>query len=99
MFLRIFGRIVGYILPWESIIGVLLEIAVRLLQDWLSGKPFTKKAKYFVMGVYVFAEGIGEELALDTRTTIDDDSIKHVKTLCQQIAGEQNFKLPIVEEL
>lgn len=99
MFLRIFGRIVGYILPWETIVGVLLEIAVKLLQDYLHGKPFSKKAKYFTMGAYVFAEGIGEELSLDTKTSIDDDSIKHVKTLCQQIAGEQNFKLPIVEEL
>jgi len=99
MFKKILSWVVG-MMPWETVVGYLIEMAVNLLSQWLnSGQPFTKKAKYFTMLVYVACEGIGEELAADSRTTVDDKAIVEAKRLCEQLAVVQAFKLPDVQEL
>jgi hypothetical protein len=51
------------------------------------------------MIIYVAAEGLGEELALDTETPIDDELVRNVKTMCLDAAVIHNFTLPKVEEL
>jgi len=96
---RIFGKIALALLPWESILGFLMELAEKMIAEWLASKSFTKKAKYFVMLIYVAAEGLGEELVADTRTTVDDDLIQTLVRLCQESAKQENFKLPDVQEL
>ena len=40
-----------------------------------------------------------EELAADTKTTIDNKLIQEVIASCETAAGKHNFKLPEVEEL
>ncbi len=51
------------------------------------------------MGIYVLVEGIGEELANDTRTSVDNKLISEVINLCKKSAIQEGFKLPDVEEL
>lgn len=96
---RVFGKIALALLPWESILGFLMELAEKMLSEWLAGKTFTKKAKYFTMLIYVAAEGLGEELVADTKTTVDDDLVQTLIGLCQKASEQQKFKLPDVEEL
>lgn len=96
---RVFGKIALALLPWESILGFLMELAEKMLSEWLAGKTFTKKAKYFTMLIYVAAEGLGEELVADTKTTVDDDLVQVLIGLCQKASEQQEFKLPDVEEL
>ena len=85
--------------PWETVVGWLFEIATRVITDWLNDKVMSVKAKYFTMGMYVLAEGIGDELAKDTRTTVDDDAVGELKTLCMNLTDMQGFTLPKVQEL
>ncbi len=96
---RIFGKIALALFPWESILGFLMELAEKMIGEWLANKSFTKKAKYFVMLIYVAAKGLGEELVADTKTTVDDDLVKSLIALCQKSAEQEKFKLPDVEEL
>ena len=98
--MRIFiAKLVVRMLPWESILGFLMELAEKLITDWLAAKSFSKKAKYLTMLIYVAAKGLGAELAADTKTTVDDDLIQVLIRLCQEASKEHNFKLPDVEEL
>lgn len=97
--LRIFAKLTVALFPWESILGFLMELAEKMIVGWLAEKSFTKKAKYFTMLIYVAAEGLGEELVADTRTTVDDDLIQSLIRLCQESSTQQGFKLPNVEEL
>lgn len=96
---KLLAKMFFVILSWESVIRLILELAVKLLAGWLGEKTFTKKAKYFVMGIYVFSEGLFDELAKDTKSESDDDLVKNANTLCKEIAAQQGFKLPDVQEL
>jgi len=95
----ILGKIVKAIFPWETILGFIIELAGNMLRDWMNKETFSKKAKYFTMGIYVLAEGIGEELANDTRTTIDNKTISEVIASCKTAAGTHGFNLPEIEEI
>jgi uncharacterized membrane protein YczE len=97
--LKVFSRVVLALLPWEIIFGFILELAEKMIAEWFATKIFTKKAKYFVMGIYVLAEGWGEELVADTRTTLDDTTLQSLLDLCVSSATQQQFKLPDVPEL
>lgn len=97
--IKVFGKIIKWALPWESILGFILEIASNLLKEWLRDQNFTKKAKYFTIGVYAFAEGYGEELAKDTRTSLDDETIQDLIESCEAASIAHNFKLPEIEEI
>ena len=99
MFIKVIGAVVSFMIPWESILGFLMELAEKLIGEWLAGQTFTKKAKYFTMLIYVAAEGLGEELVKDTKTTVDDDLIQALIGLCNKASEQQGFKLPDVEEL
>jgi len=96
---KFFGKIIKFVLPWEAILGFIIELAANLLRDWLKQESFTKKAKYFTMGIYVLVEGIGEELANDTNTTVDNKVVGEVITSCKEAANTHGFKLPEVENL
>jgi len=97
--IKIFSKIAFAILPWEAIFSFILELAEKMIAEWLTAKAFTKKAKYFTMGVYVLAEGWGEELVGDTRTTLDNITLQSLLNLCSKAAEQQKFKLPDVPEL
>lgn len=99
MFIKVIGKVLAFVIPWESILGFLMELAEKLIGEWLAEQKFTKKAKYFTMLIYVAAEGLGEELVADTKTTVDDDLVQALIGLCQEASEQQKFKLPDVEEL
>ena len=99
MVTKALGFIIKKILPWETIISFIIQLAAGLLKDWLKDAEFTKKAKYFTMGVYVFAEGLGEELAKDTKTPLDDETVQEVLSSCETASLAHDFKLPEIEEL
>lgn len=96
---RMFGIIIKAAIPWEALLGFLIELAAKLLRNWMDEQEFSKKAKYFTMAMYVVAEGIGEELADDSKTTVDNKAVEELIRSCESAAEAHGFTLPEVEEL
>jgi hypothetical protein len=99
MLVRMFGKVISLVMPWEIILGYVIQLASSLLKEWLKTMTYTKKGKYFTMTVYVLCEALGEELVADTRTNVDDTLLQGVINLCEEMAERGEFKLPVVPEV
>ena len=99
MLVRMFGKVVSFVMPWEIILGYVIQLASGLLKEWLKTMTYTKKGKYFTMSVYVLCESLGEELVADTRTSVDDTMLQGVIKLCEEMSVQGKFNLPVIQEL
>lgn len=95
---KLAGKVVKAIFPWETILSFLLEVGANVLRDYLKGKEFTLKSKYFVIGMYALNTGYGRQLAIDTKTTVDDKLVDEIDKTCFDIAARYNFQLPIIDK-